>query len=148
MFNLEYCGASAQCLGKDAGVRCSGSDTCRHGLCGAYCPTGQLLCDDLCIDPAESINNCGVNGVCSENPGVNCNASVKNAYDISCSEGLCKYGVCKPGYGNCDKDLSNGCETDINTANEHCGSCDHSCSALLAFSKCSSSGMCFWEVCA
>ena len=34
---------------------------------------------------------------------------------------------CDEGTGDCDADLTNGCETDLNTTTEHCGECDNAC---------------------
>ncbi|MBL8605075.1 MAG: hypothetical protein JNK72_24310 [Myxococcales bacterium] len=38
-------------------------------------------------------------------------------------------GVCAANTGNCDNNASNGCETDLNTSNMHCGFCGAACPA-------------------
>jgi len=54
---------------------------------------------------------------------------------IDCSSGTCE---CKDGLDSCDGDDDNGCETDILTDPQHCGSCDNVCD----------NGLCDLGVCA
>ena len=44
-----------------------------------------------------------------------------------CSTGFCTLGGCLPGFGSCDGDNENGCETDVTTSPLHCGECDAPC---------------------
>ena len=37
---------------------------------------------------------------------------------------------CEPGWGDCDNDIANGCETPLNSTVEHCGVCGHSCTEV------------------
>lgn len=74
-------------------------------------------------------SNCGSCGyVCSGNNG-----------SPSCASGSCSI-VCNPGYANCDNNASNGCEVNITTDVNNCGSCGHTCSggANVAVSGCAS----------
>lgn len=43
---------------------------------------------------------------------------------VSCQDGECR---CETGFGMCDDDPDNGCDTNLNTAPEHCGECGHGC---------------------
>lgn len=43
---------------------------------------------------------------------------------LQCSGGKC---VCDDGYGNCDGDAENGCETLLASSSEHCGVCGNDC---------------------
>lgn len=126
--NPLYCGAFGDCQGDKAGERCLSDSVCQDGNCVA-CPIGQINCGNLCIDPLDSVRYCGASVSCSQNPGVNCELHVQNANSVSCAGGTCSYQSCKPGYGDCDGNRANGCETALNT-NEHCGSCSNNCSTL------------------
>lgn len=47
-------------------------------------------------------------------------------------EGICQAGQvaiarCKDGYSDCDGQVANGCEVDINNDTEHCGGCNENC---------------------
>jgi hypothetical protein len=44
--------------------------------------------------------------------------------NVDCSQGPC---ACIPGFGNCDGEDANGCETDLSSGSEHCGACGHDC---------------------
>ena len=48
----------------------------------------------------------------------------------SCNAGKVKVLSCTKGFADCDKDPSNGCETDIYNDDENCGACGNSCSPL------------------
>ncbi len=43
---------------------------------------------------------------------------------LECAQGSC---TCAAGYGDCDADLTNGCETDLQSSPTHCGACSHDC---------------------
>ncbi len=68
----------------------------------------------------------------------NCNGEIDEQSTVSVSNGTgsCNSGKvssilsCNKGFADCDKDASNGCETDIYNDNENCGSCGNSCSSL------------------
>jgi hypothetical protein len=36
---------------------------------------------------------------------------------------------CNPGFGNCDGNAENGCETNLDTSSSHCGTCGNACPA-------------------
>jgi len=46
--------------------------------------------------------------------------------EASCAADKCEFVKCKPGYGDCDKDLSNGCEKRLDTLTD-CGKCGKKC---------------------
>jgi hypothetical protein len=43
---------------------------------------------------------------------------------LQCEDGKC---ACEDGYGNCDGDAENGCETRLATSGENCGACGNDC---------------------
>jgi hypothetical protein len=69
------------------------------------------------IDP----NNCGRCGVvCASNPMAT----------PSCSSGLCG-NRCNAGFGDCDGNVANGCESNLTNSAAHCGACGTGCVAGL-----------------
>jgi len=67
----------------------------------------------------------------------NCNGQVDEESIVTilngfgnCNAGKISIKSCNKGFENCDKDPSNGCETDIYNDRENCGQCGNACSAL------------------
>lgn len=50
-----------------------------------------------------------------------------NASSAVCNGGRCAVGGCNTGFGDCDGDGANGCETNTGTAAAHCGACGAPC---------------------
>src|SRR6185503_18753544 len=98
------------------------SESCPSGTCtlGA-CSSGFANCDGVSTNGCEvntnsSIANCGSCGsACSSANGT-----------ASCSLGACSI-ACDPGFGNCDSNVSNGCETNTQTNLLNCGTCGTQC---------------------
>ncbi len=114
---------------------------CSSGKCElAGCISGFADCDD--DEENEENNGCETNiktdhnncGVC----GHKCD--FLNA-DSECVDGKCQITECKPGFKDCDKNLQNGCEQDLQTALNACGDCDKICSHDNAVSICNN-GVC------
>jgi formylglycine-generating enzyme required for sulfatase activity len=80
------------------------------------CPFGTTCCGARCVDTDNSVLNCG---------GCGAQCSLSNATP-QCNTGLCLI-ACATGFGDCDGDRSNGCETGLNTNRAHCGSCGNEC---------------------
>ncbi len=109
--NSAYCGAKGDCTGNDpkaedyAGVDCSEKTKhtadddyqCKEGECALTCAGGKRLCQNSCID------------------GTNVDA---------CDDAST---TCKKGYGNCNSNLYDGCETNLQTSSAHCGACGNAC---------------------
>ncbi|MBN1896627.1 MAG: hypothetical protein JW789_02760 [Candidatus Aenigmarchaeota archaeon] len=119
------------CIPDCAGREC-GSDGCggSYGTCGSnsYCKAdvcecnyGFGDCDGNKANGCETnlfaydINNCGYCG----------NACTNEHGTTSCNERYC-VPVCSSGFGDCDDNSYNGCETILNT-NINCGSCGNAC---------------------
>jgi hypothetical protein len=103
------------------------------------CLPGSLDCNndgsDGCETDGTSTQNCGGCGnVCN----------VPNAAP-ACVSGACVVGSCNMGFGDCDGNPSNGCETMLTTAT-NCGGCGVPCALPNAASSCAS-GTCTLTAC-
>lgn len=103
------CPAGQKCLvrGNTIGCGCEPLET----LCTDQ--NGRETCEDLLNDP----KNCG-------SCGYPC--PLKGNMTASCNKGFCEY-ACPPGFGNCDGDPRNGCETNLLINGRHCGTCGNQC---------------------
>jgi len=97
---------------------------CLEGSCAwDECSTGYADCDNDasngCETPtANDVNNCGGCGiVCAPDHGT----------AAKCTGGMCGYTQCATGFGDCDNDASNGCETDLTSDDNNCGHCNNPC---------------------
>jgi hypothetical protein len=97
-------GGSCSCGG---GPACNSPATCMSGSCA--CPNGQKMCGGLCIFN----NQCCTAADCG---------AVVNASGVSCAGGICNYSNCLSGFGDCDGNRANGCETPTDSVN-HCAGC-------------------------
>jgi hypothetical protein len=77
---------------------------------------------DLETDPA----NCGACG--SSCPAWSCGPL--------CASGVCSLPACQLGFADCDCNAANGCEVDLATDVQNCGSCGHACALPHAQSAC------------
>ncbi len=74
------------------------------------------FCSGWCTDTQTDTNNCG---------GCGLGCALPNA-TAACSAGACQVGTCNSGYGNCDGNTANGCETSLTTIS-NCGMCGNVC---------------------
>jgi len=107
----------------------------------AGCNPGFADCDGDILNGCEtntgtSLNNCGGCGLSCVAP----NAT------MACVNSQCVLVGCDPGFANCDGIDSNGCETNISTDVNNCGSCGFSCIVPNGISTCVE-GSCFIAVC-
>jgi alpha-tubulin suppressor-like RCC1 family protein len=97
---------------------------CRAGTCGVgRCNDGYADCDTNAANGCETsvttdLANCGMCGRACPSPP---------AATPACRAGACGIGVCAGGFGDCDGDPMNGCETDTRTTAAHCGACGRQC---------------------
>lgn len=129
--------SSAQNCGS-CGHECTverGSASCEDSVCQiAGCDVGFADCDGSydngCeIALASSASHCGA-----------CGTTCTNAHGSTrCDASEC-VPACSTGYGDCDGDAANGCETPLDTIAD-CGACDRSCSAAGGTALCSA-GVC------
>jgi hypothetical protein len=114
-----------QCVGCASDVDCPPGGLCRLGRCENGCspthpcPSGFDCCNGVCADVTDDVRHCGAcDARCAPPGGVGL-----------CREGACFMAGCRPGFGDCNGDLSDGCEVDLRSDRNRCGTCDTSCSA-------------------
>lgn len=140
------CGASFDDCNHDIGLGCASdgcetniaTDTNNCGACGRKCkageecreeqgvidcrPTcaasGRVQCSVGCVDLLNDPDNCG---------GCNlyCPFATPNQ-QRTCEKGVCVV-KCADGYGDCNGDPSDGCETDLRVHPANCGACGATC---------------------
>ena len=122
---IEDCGA--------CGTHCStvnGEPSCTTRGCLIACDEGYDDCDDDVDTGCETrlatdASHCGACG----NECTNENGSSR------CVDGECSP-RCDGGFGDCDGDPSNGCETDVRTSVSNCGACGERCAPTHAEGAC------------
>ena len=116
------------------------SDTSNCGSCFHVCPasggapacTGGLCSVSTCVpgfgDCNPMVSGCETNiNTSASNCGACGNAcSFPNAA-VACAAGSCTIASCNKFFGNCDANLSNGCETNLAASVNHCGGCGNAC---------------------
>ena len=114
------CGRCAQACPAPANVM----TTCNNGVCASMgCLPGFGDCNNNMGDGCEAKfgsdpKNCG-------SCGANC-GGYPNAVP-GCVNGMCAVGACNAGFADCDKNIPNGCEVNINTDAANCGACAKAC---------------------
>ena len=99
---------------------------CINGACTFVCNSGFTNCAGVCRNLLTDANNCGACGVVCSFP----NAT------STCVNGICTIGACNTGFANCDTIAANGCEVNILTSTQNCGSCGLICSLPNATATC------------
>jgi len=115
------------------GLACStvhGTPSCNNATCSIVCAGGYGNCDGNVANGCEAefasnTNNCGSCGtVCNNTNG-----------SPTCTTGVCGIS-CNSGFGNCDNNASNGCETTTSSSLAHCGTCNHACNSTNGSATC------------
>jgi hypothetical protein len=81
--------------------------------------------------PDACVPDCSGRGCGDDGCGGSCGTCgpVPNATAM-CTAGRCGF-TCAAGFGDCDGNAGNGCETDLDTSTSHCGACGRGCSPSL-----------------
>jgi hypothetical protein len=128
--NCSFCGNN--CVLPHATSKCeaepSGYPVARCAV--DKCDAGWFDCDGKAANGCESSastdpSSCG-------GCGKKCNSTNGTA---GCVNGVCDL-LCNTGFGNCDNDKDNGCETDLSAHVSHCGACGNACSATNGTPTC------------
>ncbi|MSP60207.1 MAG: hypothetical protein EXR72_07660 [Myxococcales bacterium] len=106
------------------------SDGSNCGKCATACGVGTACCASVCADTVGDVANCG---------GCAIACKAQNATP-SCAAGKCGVASCAPGFGDCDKDPQNGCETDVSGDVKNCNGCGLVCAAANGTPSCSGGG--------
>jgi hypothetical protein len=109
------------------GNACKPDETCRSTggtvACLSACETNNLkTCLGRCVDTLTDPEHCG-----------GCDAPCPPAgpnIQRACTKGICTLG-CAPGFGDCNGDPSDGCETNLLVHPAHCGACGSPCNLAL-----------------
>ncbi len=119
----EHCnGCGDKC--PDPAAPCMFDPRSGHGKCG--CDPGELLCGGACADPKSNDAHCGQCGKrCAPDFDADGGAPPPNMY-FGCGAGECGVSKCKPGFADCDDDLTNGCESHL-ASTDSCGACGVVC---------------------
>ncbi len=113
------------------GRACLPGQACGGGMCA--CPAGEVACSTGCVNTQADVRNCGTCGsVCSANGGA-----------ASCSAGQCAVS-CSVGRGDCNADVSDGCESTLATNPSNCGACGAACSPPPNGSAACRAGLCVY----
>jgi hypothetical protein len=105
----KVCKADEECRDENDVIDCRPS--CEKSGKGT-CPDGR--CVDILTDP----DSCGGCGLFCPPTGPR--------QQRTCSQGVC-VATCAAGYGDCNGDPSDGCETNLNAHPSNCGACGVSC---------------------
>jgi len=109
------------------------------------CPEGQTLCEggcfgDLCFGTCHDLTSDTLNcGACASR----CSVDVTNA-DEACVYGRCDWS-CKAGWGDCNGNRDDGCETNISSDPKNCGGCGIVCDGIAG--QACVDGRCMVEPC-
>jgi hypothetical protein len=126
LWTLSSCGA----CGKPCATECF------NGTCLMDCSTAESGYEDCDLDGktcetdlATNVAHCG-----------NCQTACVFTNDSPHATAVCAAGSCglrcSDGYGDCDANYENGCETKLTDDAEHCGACSTKCTAEHATPVC------------
>jgi hypothetical protein len=117
-----HCGSCSVACSSDAGLAMS----CQNGACATTsCATGTGDCDGTTANGCET--NLNANAANCGSCGYACQFAHASA---SCVAGICHVASCDAGFGDCDANESNGCETNTGASLLHCGTCANACNPL------------------
>ncbi|HEU5182542.1 MAG TPA: hypothetical protein VFW45_17280 [Candidatus Polarisedimenticolia bacterium] len=86
-----------------------------------------MLTSDCVYGPPEICD--GVDNDCNgtiDGPGSEASCNLANATP-QCAGGTCVVAACNPGFGDCDTQPADGCESNLSSDANHCGTCAISC---------------------
>jgi hypothetical protein len=129
-------GTCVACLVDDD---CPPEQVCAGGACAEKCSDlhacagGLACCSGGCVDTTSDALNCGACGTA-------CPAAPHAI--AGCTAGTCGVGGCEDGWGDCNGNPQDGCETSLSADVDHCGACTTTCSADHAGTPSCAAGHC------
>ncbi len=165
---VASCQAGYSDCDADAGNGCEvdrASDPAHCGACGQACVPGPNVTQVACVGGACAVAGCDAgSGNCDGDPATGCEQSLTTSVlhcgacnatctapphgQPACAAGVCGLGTCDPGYGNCDTNPGNGCETNTQVTLAHCGGCGQACAPAHATAAACDAGTCLPVTCA
>jgi hypothetical protein len=138
-----YCNSSQHCVACITDGNCPAGNLCKvvsplvsscvpgcnddNGCRGMNGKPSLMCCTNRCADTDSDLGNCGACGNV-------CNATHAAA---TCSGGKCALGQCNSGWGDCNNDPKDGCETNLHLDNANCTMCGMGCALDHAVAACS-----------
>jgi hypothetical protein len=108
-----------------------GTADCSSGSCVVACANGYQDCD------ADASNGCEVSVQDATSQCGSCTLACSNEHGLTgCEQGLCTPS-CAAGFADCDGLAANGCETELNSA-QNCGACGKACENSHGSASCAS----------
>ena len=144
-----HCNANRLCVACLMDSHCATGQICKtsgpSSICvpgcvdDSRCVAGQKCCDGGCIDVSKDPRNCGACGKA-------CGSQNSTA---TCAAGACVPGKCNTGWGDCNNDPVDGCETSLRADPKNCTACGMVCDIKNAVPGCSGSDMppCYIAAC-
>jgi hypothetical protein len=127
--DIANCGACGRaCAYPHAAAVCAVS-ACAMGPCEAgYADCDRDPANGCEVDTRADLAHCGACGRA---------CTVANATP-ACRGGVCAPLACNEGFGDCDGDPANGCETNLYNNQDHCGACVGACTGgtLCNYNRC------------
>jgi hypothetical protein len=96
-------------------------------LTGGRCGALEKVCSDTCASTLSPAVGCAAEA-CAP-------CELPNAVPM-CEGGRCAIATCELGFGDCNADASDGCETNLRADAAHCGACDQACALPTATAAC------------
>jgi hypothetical protein len=136
--NAQNCGGCGTVCSTVNGMPACVAGRCAVGACSAPFADCDAVAGNGCeTDTQASLAHCGA---C----GATCRAPANAA--AACARGACGLGACTAGFGDCDGDAMNGCETPLQTSLAHCGACGRGCTVPNGVALCAM-GVCQRSAC-
>jgi hypothetical protein len=107
----QYCSDGVCKPGCADDASCPAGSICKDNACVAgctvdhACSAGAECCDGQCFDTKADPLHCGGCAACPAPMGAHA--------DAVCDNGVCGFGPCIPGFGDCNGDPTDGCEADL-----------------------------------
>jgi hypothetical protein len=136
--SIAHCGACGDgCTVANGEALCDAGDCTIRSCTAPFDNCSGGVADGCETNLSTSQTNCGGCG----SAGVNCNTRYPNA-SATCNAQMCAFTGCNLPFSNCNTDLSDGCERNLQTDEAACGSCGTTCQQVNVQSNDCNGGAC------